>query len=245
MRTGIYFPTLEALPAIKQAGFDYVLVWNGHDPWPFLNNNLGLKVAIDVRGRENLISDIRTHPNLEAWYIADEPSSYQDLNRLREIYNFYKPLTLHPIFLANLPWLEDNNLWRELVLTGDISCVDVYPKTVDGYFIQDVYNRLIAARNLSPERKLYYIPQAFSGGVFLRPTPEEYREMISLAKLAGVSGILVFAWDSHITRQVGVIGVTDKDPLWPEIARINSETKSSILPLVLAGLAIMLIRRRT
>lgn len=224
MRRGIFFPELSSLPAIRQAGFDYVLVWNGHNPEPFLNNDLGLKVAIDVRGRENLIPQIRTHPNLAAWYIADEPQTWAEYNALSTVYQTYKPLTSYPIFMANLPWLDDDVLWRSLINLGDIACIDVYPKTITGLYMQNVSDRVKAAKLASPGKQLIYIPQAFSDGYFTRPTGNEYLEMVDRANKAGASGILTFAWDSYITRNVGVIGVTDQDvSLWSAVVEANQD----------------------
>lgn len=211
---------------------------------PFLNNSLSLKVVIDVRGRENLISSLRTHPNLAAWYIADEPQTWDDLARLESIYNTYKPTTPHPMFMANLPELPDSNLWQRLVNLGDIACIDVYPKSVYGYYPDYVSQRVRAAAIAAPGKPLIYISQAFGGDGFLEPTPSEYLDMVAKARSAGATGILVFTWAS---RQItGGMGVTDSHPLWPAIIQTNSSGFMMIpaLILVAAGLYHLVVTRR-
>lgn len=233
MRCGIYFPTLDALPAIKAAGFDYVLVWNQQDPWPFLNNPYGLKVAIDVRNRESIISQIGTHRNLCAWYIGDEPQTWAELAYLRAIYNTYKPLTPYPIFLANLPRLLDNALWQQLVNLGDIACIDEYPKTVFGYYPDNVSISIRAAKVAAPGKPLIYISQAFGGDIFLNLTGAEYLDTVRRAKNAGATGLLAFAWNSYIVQNAGVTGVSPNHPLWPAIIESNKIFRQAITPAVL------------
>lgn len=155
---------------------------------------LSCEEADQIRGR---IRELRNHPALLGWYLADEPESAPALpSRLKEIYEICQEEDPHhPAVILN------NTVagYRKYAEIADITMPDLYPNFIigggSGKPIREVYDKMRESCKVN-SRIQWTTPQAFNYGDINRigqraPNFTELRNMHYQAFLAGATG---FCW---------------------------------------------------
>ncbi|MBO4491090.1 MAG: hypothetical protein J5944_07000 [Lentisphaeria bacterium] len=150
--------------------------------------------ADQIRSR---IRELRSHPALLGWYLADEPEAVPALpSRLKEIYEICKEEDPHhPAIILN----NTAAGYRKYAEVADITMPDAYPNFLSGGDagkpIREVYDLLKLSSEVNA-RIQWITPQAFNWGDYSRtgqraPDFAELRNMHYQAILAGATG---FCW---------------------------------------------------
>ena len=219
---------------LKEAGYNTVWVWPSENRTAQLEKGAKYNMQIILM---NEISDeylplINEHPNLLGNCFRDEPIG-QLGPKMQDIFDDFtqykdKAKKLAPnlkIFINDAPWITEpaTEWWIKWNRAGDISCHDSYP----------IYNRdgeaarslgtghdMPASMNLavsSTDEKMpvWIIVGAFtqqnpygSSYPFRFPTPNQLRSCVYTAIEHGATGITYFIWDSFISREGQVIGMS-------------------------------------
>jgi hypothetical protein len=208
-----------SLPAVRSEGMNSVVAYADPavDVLSFLEmaRASGVQVYVEIdraivragdeAGIRNFVSLYETHPALEGWYLADEPSMNVDLGPLsaataERLYQAIKAEDpVHPVAIA-FSTDDDLNAYRNAF---DIAMWDEYPARVG----QPEYSNMDGWRNRLKQRawqttdKQGWIPiiQAFTTGTsgpsryFRLPTNGEARYMTYTAVQSGATGIFFFA----------------------------------------------------
>jgi hypothetical protein len=186
--------------------------------------------------RHEEVLEFASDPHILGWYLDEEPTghAYLDMTRtgapglIAERYRAFLANMAaikavdprHPVFpLDNTyapPGLAD--WWDRWNSAGDISAHDNYVLQPGTTNIEPLARSVSRAVGLNGERKPMWITlQAFGALPGLEadlrmPTPAELRGMAFTAIVHGATGLILFAWDSPVTRMGHVLGIGPETP---------------------------------
>lgn len=149
------------------------LIFSLKDQYP--GKKHALQKLAGVEGIDNvttaLVSELRNHPALLAWYLSDEDTRGEvpKLLRLRRLVSQADPW--HPTYVLTFR-TED---FPYYAIAGDVAGVDNYPIVNDDSRSIQPVSRLLdaAARSGNP---VWAVPQVFNWGVYRAKTEEEFRK---------------------------------------------------------------------
>jgi hypothetical protein len=228
----IYHAVAGSFRVIREAGFNCVHTWEGYDMAQALAELRGSGLQLIRHWPTD--AEVRRYaadPDVLAWYLDEEPTprTYFDTQRTRnpglmgERYQAFlsRMATIkaidprHPVFPLDGSWVPPGfeAWWDRWSISGDISAHDNYPLEAGATSIAALPRSILQSVRLNGERKPVWLTlQAFGGAAALRPamrlpTPGELRGMVFTAIIHGATGIILFAYDSDVTRQGQVIGI--------------------------------------
>ena len=164
------------------------------------NSGIGLLPHEDYAARrflrgqmKKVVRQFKDHPNLWAWYLADEPQNYGiSPENAEDLYHAVKQAAPDlPVFLLN----SEPQLFKRYASACDIFGVDCYP--VPSKPISVIADYIEEAHKAVDHKKpVWFATQTYGsfkhGGRM--PTLDEGRCMIYLALAHGVKGMLFFAY---------------------------------------------------
>jgi hypothetical protein len=170
-------------------------------------------------------------PHILGWYLDEEPThrAFLEMARtgatglLQQRYDAYlsRRATIkaidpdHPVLPLESGWIPPGHQewWERWNTSGDVVAYDHYlleRETPDSGALAE---RVSLAVRINRERKPVWLTvQAYAGNRIVLPTPEELRGMVFTSIVHGATGIILFAYDSWITRVWDVVGISP-DPL--------------------------------
>jgi hypothetical protein len=233
----IYHAVPGSLMVIKSAGFNCVHAWPGVGVAEVIDElrSAGLQL-IWYSPTDDEVMRFASDPRILAWYLDDEPTghAYEDMERTgnrnlpaaryqafvsrKAAIKVLDPR--HPVFPLDVGRIPPglSAWWDRWNTSGDVTAHDIYllePGTAD---LEALPRSVLRAVRLNGERKPVWITlQAFGAlpglDATLRvPTAEELRGMAFTAVIHGATGIILFAYDSRVTRQGHVLGISPQTP---------------------------------
>ena len=237
------------------------------------------------RHSDAVLADIANHPNLLGHVFYDEPTGkvgkkevvenlYKEFIAFKSKYNKLSPSTA--IFINDTPWIMPpaTEWFVKWNTAGDVACHDNYPikKAAGTASISENPNGLMQTTVLTvlaneEKKPAWVILGAFELG-FLEgrdafparyPSADQLRSQVYTAIIHGATGIHYFIWDSWISRDGCVFGISpdpkvkphgfiEKSPrsrpatpmqmvnaqaLWNAVGKINAELKT-LIPVILS-----------
>jgi hypothetical protein len=182
------------------------------------------------------VRELAADPDILGWYLDEEPTAqtYFDIRRtgnadlmgvryqafLSRMAAIKAIDPRHPVFPLDGSWIPPGfeAWWERWSVSGDISAHDDYPLEANATDIAALPRSILRSVRLNGERKPVWLTlQAFGGAAELRPamrlpTAGELRGMVFTAIIHGATGIILFAYDSDVTRQGHVIGIAPQTP---------------------------------
>jgi len=213
------------LRALSAAGFNTVHLWERQAPEAFISGarDAGLQAIVHwpkLKSVENLFRD----PTVLAWYLDEEPTflyppeeTQQRLASFRRNRDAIRRIDKYsPIFVLDGPPTEVNRArWNRWNRAGDITSHFNYPVTVkslrDYGPVERVAKTTAIARDLvDGARPVWIVLQAFGGEArgWRMPRPATLRAMAYAAIVHGATGLVYFAYDSFVTRDDGILGIS-------------------------------------
>jgi hypothetical protein len=127
---------------------------------------------------------------------------------------------LHPVFPLDGAYVPPGlgEWWDRWNSAGDVSAHDHYPLHPGSGDLEGLAQSVLRAVRLTGERKPVWITlQAFGGlggldPAMRLPTPDELRGMAFTAIIHGATGLILFAWDSRVTREGHILGISPTTP---------------------------------
>lgn len=219
--------------AIKTAGFNCVHTWEGVGVAEVIDElrSAGLQLIRHSPTDEEVVR-FASDPRILGWYLDEEPTghAYEDMERTgnRDLaaarYEAFvsrraaiKALDpRHPVFPLDAGVIPPglSAWWDRWNSSGDVSAHDLYPLQPGTADIEALPRSVLRAVGINGEQKPVWITlQAFGAlpglDAPLRiPTAEELRGMAFTAIVHGATGIILFAYDSRVTRQGHVLGIS-------------------------------------
>ncbi len=228
----LYHAVPGSFATIRRAGFNCVHVWEGVRLGQVIGElrSAGLQVIPHLPTHEEVV-EFASDPHILGWYLDEEPTghAYLDMARtgapglIAERYRIFLGRMAaikavdphHPVFPLDgtyaPPGLGD--WWDRWNTVGDVSAHDNYPLQRGTTSLEALARSVSRAATLNGERKPLWITlQAFGGlpgleGEARMPTPVELRSMAFTAIVHGATGLILFAWDSPVTRMGHVLGI--------------------------------------
>ena len=228
----IYHAMPGSFTAIKAAGFNCVHTWEGVGIADVIEElrATGLQL-IRHSPTDDEIRSFASDPRILGWYLNEEPTgqTHLDMERsgqrdlMAERYRVFVERKAaikamdprHPVFPldgSDIPPGE-SAWWDTWNSSGDVTAHDNYPLRPWTEDLEALARSVSRAVHLNGERKPVWITlQAFGGAPGLSPparipTPEELRGMAFTAIIHGATGLILFAYDSRVTREGNVIGI--------------------------------------
>ena len=225
---GEHFGRSYDLSVVRAAGFNTIHAW---ELQPIE------RVAAAAKQRDlRLIAYDPSHEDLRreagdpaspilAWYLEQEPTTDKDgpdwrqrIEKFRGRQAALRGLDpIHPTLIVDTPRMtgESAERWAAWNTAADISSHFNYPvttaspRTFSGP--RGIPETVSHAATLNHERKpLWFVVQAFASPVqhWAMPTAVQLRGMVYAAFIHGATGIIYFAFDSFVTRDDGVVGIS-------------------------------------
>ena len=233
----IYHAVPGSFAVIKAAGFNCVHTWEGVGVAEVIDElrSAGLQL-IRHSPTDEEVTRFASDPRVLGWYLDEEPTShaYFDMERTgkRDLmaarYEAFvsrraaiKALDpRHPVFPLDGAYIPPglSAWWDRWNTAGDVTAHDVYPLEPGTADLEALSRSVVRAVRLNGERKPAWITlQAFGALPGLDasvrvPATEELRGMAFTAIIHGATGIILFAYDSRVTRQGHVIGISPRTP---------------------------------
>ena len=213
------------LGVLSAAGFNTVHLWEKQAPETFADRlrEAQLQMIVHWPNPES-IAALSREPSLLAWYLDEEPSFiYPAGDTKKRFAKFERDRdtirridTETPILVLDGPPTAANRArWDRWNLAGDISSHFNYPVTVkrlrDYGPVERVAETTTIARKLVDQRRpLWMTLQAFGGEArgWRKPSPKTVRAMSYAAIVHGATGLIYFAYDSFVTRDDGILGIS-------------------------------------
>lgn len=278
---------------LVDAGFNTVWPWATMTAPTVLERGqkLGLQLILMHAQNAETLEQIKDHPNLLGNVWMDEPigrlnsgkmdQMFADFQAYREMADGIAPDML--VFINDAPWITPpaTEWWIRWNTAGDVSCHDNYPiwpvtKSLNfgtgGSVPNSIPQSVPLAVQANQQRKpVWLIVGAFhqygsptARFPFRFPTPTQLRALVYSGIIHGATGIHYFIWDSYVSRDGSVIGMSP-DPqmaygpcpqtkgapkptpaspmlmamsraLWDATSQINSELQE-LTPVILAPTA--------
>lgn len=230
----LYDVPMEALPAVRAAGFTFVHVYESRQSLTDAIRYLAAAEAVGLQVIQNMpsahlhdgdeywiewVSTLAAYDNLAWWYLPEEPrlSDYGAMRRLYEIVHEYDPRG-RPAAV----YFGTTHLARWCDVT-DIILVPGYPEYHEVPRAA-VYAWLDVARDACPGKTVVSVQTLFDtnfDGTGDRPTPVEARGDAYMAIIAGSRGL---AWYSYYRGK-------DLPVLWPAVQGIAQEVEA-LVPVI-------------
>jgi len=229
---------------VQDAGFNTVWPWPNIAPERQLelSKQFGFQTVLMHPLADDVLKKINKDPNLLANVWMDEPIG-QFGDKMPKLFKDYQDYRAHvkkvapnvKVFINDAPWITEpaTSWWVKWNTEADISCHDNYPITNgtgavnsiargENGIPQSVSLAVASNKEVKPvwlivgafEQPGEY-GQAFS---FRFPTPAQLRSCVYSGIIHGATGIIFFAWDSYITREGNVVGMSPN----PQV-KINSD----------------------
>jgi hypothetical protein len=229
----IYHAVPGSFTVIKAAGFNCVHTWEGVGVARVIDElrSAGLQL-IRHSPTDEEVRRFASDPRILGWYLDEEPTGhgYLDMERTGNLdlmparYEAFvsrraaiKALDpRHPVFPLDAGYIPPglSAWWDRWNTSGDVTAHDLYPLEQGTADIEALPRSVLRAVRVNGERKPVWITlQAFGAlpglDTPLRvPTAEELRGMAFTAIIHGATGIILFAYDSRVTRQGHVLGIS-------------------------------------
>jgi hypothetical protein len=233
----LYHAMPGSLGVIRAAGFNCVHAWEGAGLGDIIGELrvTGLQL-IKHWPSDDEIRRFRSDPRVLGWYLDEEPTGQTrvDMDRggdrglMAARFRAFEARMVaikqldprHPVFPIDGADIPPGELewWDRWNRAGDVSVHDNYPLRPWTDDLEGLAASVTRAVHLVGERKPVWITlQAFGGLPGLEPpgrmpTPNELRGMAFAAIVHGATGIILFAWDSRVTREGGVLGIAPDAP---------------------------------
>lgn len=163
---------------------------------------------------DSLFQTYKNDPRVFGWWMDNEPLNRAVVRGIDpqpnydandQVYQTYKGQTSQAFFITESVGPISNPLWDDFVNLGDAASIYYYPKfaTLEPppnlplqslQEVADFTQSMVAAVN--QVKPAWYTPQAWSGGLWKYPTPEEERAQVYAAIVHGATGIFHFTWDN-------------------------------------------------
>ncbi len=223
------------LTVLKEAGLNTVWPWPMYSPESALElaQKAELQVVLMNKLNEEELEQVKDHPHLLGNMWMDEPIGRLgsvDMDELFGEFLAYKETANRiapdiPVFINDAPWImaPATAWWVKWNTAGDVSCHDNYPvmhrrgrvKSI-GAEPNGVPQSVSLAVAANQEQKpVWLIVGAFdtpsSWGAafpFRYPTPEQLCACVYAGIIHGATGIIYFTWDTYISRDGAVIGMS-------------------------------------
>lgn len=213
------------LDNLARAGFNAVHPWERQEAPDFAARAQAAGLQVIVHGPDDAdVAALADSPALLAWYLDEEPSFLYPADETEQRLAMYAqkrdairrrdPDT--PIFVLDGPPTTENlTRWRRWNALGDITSHFDYPVTVErvrdyGPVERVAETTAMARRLVGGSKPVWIALQAFGGeerGWYM-PQPETLRAMAYAAIVHGATGLIYFAYDSFVTRDDGIIGIS-------------------------------------
>jgi hypothetical protein len=233
----IYHAMPGSLAAIRDAGFNCVHTWEGLGVGDMIGElrATGLQL-IRHQPTDDEVRRFASDPRILGWYLDEEPTSQTHLDMARsgnpglmaERYQAFvarmaaiKAMdSRHPVFVLDGPYAPPGlgAWWDRWNSSGDVSAHDYYPLRPGVADLSGMAESVLRAARLNGERKPVWITlQAFGGLPGLEvpmrvPSADELRGMAFTAIIHGATGLIFFAYDSRVTREGHVVGISPDTP---------------------------------
>jgi hypothetical protein len=180
------------------------------------------------------VQKLARHPALFAWYVSDEPDGQRiPLERVQAACDLVRSLdSATPLFAV----FDEPSRWAAYLPLFDIVAVDPYLRAdpSGGYASPAVVSQwLTALRDALSERthnpRVWVVLGAFElrpktgqgRARYKKPTPDEFRLMVSAALDAGVEGILVYSYALQEAPNSRAWSLPHDDPgLWATVGAL-------------------------
>lgn len=235
---------------ISNAGFNTVVVWGGFETDDVLDGaeQFGLQVIISLP-RDDEVRTALDHLHVLGFDIDHEPSEGKTpsvvLERLAAFQERRSEIrAIDPdrtVFTVDFPVIHDARVegWEAWRQVGDVTAFWNYPiagdlmPSIGGPFgVGETVARAVDA--VGAGKPVWFVAQAFEGPVFKydwrMPTPAQARAMSYAALVRGATGLIWFSYDSFVTRNGKVIGISPAPLPDHEIVLDNALTGTT--PLV-------------
>jgi hypothetical protein len=266
---------------LKEAGFNTVWPWPmpAADALEAAKKE-GLQVVLMNELDDATLQQIKDHPNLLGNVWMDEPIGKLGSVNMDELFGKFTAYKQNAagiapdllVFVNDAPWIMPpaTDWWIKWNTAGDVSCHDNYPiwpvtQSIalgnGGTGPNGIPKTVSLAVQANHESKpVWLIVSAFTAAgppdasfPFRHPTPQQLRAMVYSGIVHGATGIVYFIWDSYVSRDGGIIGMspnpdvkygamkTTATPmqlvaaksLWDAASRINAEL-NELTPSLLA-----------
>jgi hypothetical protein len=228
----LYHAIEGSLQVIKDAGFNCVHTYEQigiHDIMPELR-------SADLQLLKHWPTDAEVRafafdPHILGWYLDEEPThrAFLEMARTGESglvqrrYEAYLARRAaikaidphHPVLPLESGWIPPGHQdwWERWNTAGDVVAYDHYLLERETPDIAALAERVSLAVRINQERKPVWLTvQAYAGNRIVLPTPEELRGMVFTSIIHGATGIILFTYDSRITRIWDVVGISP-DPV--------------------------------
>jgi hypothetical protein len=224
----LYHAIHGSLQAIKDAGFNCVHTYEQigmHDIMPELRS-----ADLQILRHWPTDAEVRTFahdPHILGWYLDEEPTHRAFLEAARtgatglmqQRYDAYLSRKAaikaidphHPVLPLESGWIPPGHQewWERWNTSGDVVAYDHYVLERGTSDIAVLAERVSLAVRINRERRPVWLTvQAYAGNRMVLPTPEELRGMVFTSIVHGATGIILFAYDSWITRVWDVVGIS-------------------------------------
>lgn len=224
----LYHAMKGSLQLIKDAGFNCVHTYEQID----MRDIMGELRSADLQLFMHWPTDAEVRafaldPHVLGWYLDEEPThrTFLEMARtgnsglMQQRWEAYlsRRATIkaidphHPILPLESGWIPPGHQdwWERWATSGDVVAYDHYPLLEGTADIEALAERVSLAARINREQKpLWLTIQAYAGNRNVLPTPEELRGMAFTSIVHGATGIILFAYDSWITRVWGVVGIS-------------------------------------
>jgi hypothetical protein len=228
----LYHAVPGSFSTIRRAGFNCVHVWEGVRLGQVIGElrSAGLQVIPHAPTHQEVV-EFASDPHILGWYLDEEPTghAYLDMARtgapglIAERYRVFLANMAaikavdprHPVFPLDGTYAPPGlgAWWDRWNTAGDVSAHDNYPLQPGTTSLEALARSVSRAAALNGGRKPLWITlQAFGSLPGLdadvrMPTPGELRGMAFTAIVHGATGLILFAWDSPVTRMGHVLGI--------------------------------------
>ena len=223
--TGTHHGVEYDLRTLSAAGFNTVHFWERQVPEAFMAEarDAGLQVVVHWP-KPTSVKVLSGNAAVLAWYLDEEPSflyppdeTDQRLASFRRGREAIRQIDqTKPVFILDGPPIGSNRpRWDRWNRAGDITSHFNYPVTVERQReygpVERVAETTAIARNLvGGDRPVWIVLQAFGGEArgWRMPKPATLRAMAYAAVVHGATGLIYFAYDSFVTRDDGILGIS-------------------------------------
>jgi hypothetical protein len=226
--TGTYGGITYSFEPIATAGFNTVVAWGGVPTKLVLEaaDRYGLQAVISLP-RDEEVQIALDHKYVLGFDIDHEPSAAEPesevlvrLVKFRE--NRDKIRAIDPdrsVFTVDAPVVSDARLgaWETWRRAGDVTSFWNYPiagghsVSIGGELgVGEIISRAVVA--VDGRIPVWFVAQAFEGPVYdfdwRMPSPDQVRAIAYAAMIHGATGLIWFSYDSFVTRDGYVIGIS-------------------------------------
>lgn len=240
-----------AFDTMASLGFNTVVLWTWLKPDVLVDlaakrNLMSIRCAHDAPGKwEQSVEELRSRPELIAWATWDEPHTADAFEKCGAMYQ--KVRELDP-YRPNCLTQCYSDHYGTTARFCDILACDTYPLGIDPWWEKMTWwdatwksplrlgmKYLEMSREASKGKVCWYVVQCHGGETFCTlPTPKELRSLTYQAVVAGVRGLLFYAYHCPDTVKDGRHFWLEKCPeTMAMLKRVNGEL-AQLEPVLLA-----------